>query len=175
MILTIHFLFNLKQGWAGFAFPLLPRALQTFTLATNYTPATASGHIIDGNTAHSTGWWWGFGSGFYFGGDLYYDKGGSPFLGNDLILNQTGTLTYGPGRSVTLSRNPCYKLPPTCKNNAYCNVCSNSERRWLQLTNSKSFLIAGTGIVSQPFDLFELWFCLNWTLRSIFSCTFIFF
>jgi hypothetical protein len=47
-------------GWAGFAFPNLPQPLGPHRNL-NMRPSSAvplDGNKIDGNTAHSTGWWW---------------------------------------------------------------------------------------------------------------------
>ena len=128
----------LPKGWAGFAFPVLPNALQTFR-SSGYFPASETGMIIDGNTAHSTGWWWSFGSGFYFGGDLYY--------------NDNGVLEYDPGRGRTLIRNTCNTM--TQCGGVFCNACKMADKRWLRVTNSKSFLIAGTGMVSLLYFEFD--------------------
>jgi hypothetical protein len=126
-----------QKGWAGFAFPILPTALQTFRNS-GYFPAATTGMTIDGNTAHSTGWWWSFGSGFYFGGDLYYNS-------------TTGILMYDAGRSRGLTRNTCNTM--TQCGGSFCNTCRMADKRWLRVTNSKSFLIAGTGMV-RPYFLF---------------------
>jgi hypothetical protein len=89
------------------------------------------------------------------GGELYYTHNGAPFQGGHTDLNQTGTLTYAPGRGISLLRNPCLALPSNCKNNVFCNQCANANRRWLRITNSKAFLIAGSGVVRKmsPFEL----------------------
>lgn len=44
-------------GWAGFAFPNLPTPLGAHR-DVPLRPSDVLGGNIDGNTAHSTGWWW---------------------------------------------------------------------------------------------------------------------
>jgi hypothetical protein len=53
-------------GWAGFAFPNLLTPLGP-SRSVKIRPSTVTGLLIDGNTAHSTGWWWKSASAFYFG------------------------------------------------------------------------------------------------------------
>jgi hypothetical protein len=88
---------------------------------------------IDGNSAHSSGWWWGHAGAFYFGGELFY--------------NDKNVLEYNPGRGG--DRTPC-------KVNA-CNIkdwnckdwgCPVEEKAFLRVTNSKAFLVAGVGLNS---------------------------
>jgi hypothetical protein len=86
--------------------------------------------MMDGNTAHSSGWWWGHAGAFYFGGSLYY--------------NVNNTLEYNPGRSG--DRSPC-------KVNA-CELgncdwgCPADQRTSIRLTNTKAFLVTGVGLNS---------------------------
>lgn len=58
-------------GWAGFAFPILREPLGP-SRSTNMRPSAQLSKTIDGNTAHSTGWFWEHASGFYLGGSLFY-------------------------------------------------------------------------------------------------------
>jgi hypothetical protein len=118
-----------RQGWAGFAFPLLTTALQTFR-AQVFRPSSVPSLTMDGNTAHSSGWWWGHAGAFYFGGSLYY--------------NSNNVLEYNPGRSG--DRSPC-------KVNA-CELgncdwgCPADQRTSIRITNTKAFLAAGVGLNS---------------------------
>lgn len=88
---------------------------------------------IDGNTGHSSGWWWKHASPFYFGATLSYNK--------------DDKLKYNPGRSDKFFRNTC-KVNPcvTLKND--CGRCDPNNDAWMRVTNSKSFLTAGVGFVS---------------------------
>jgi hypothetical protein len=123
--------FNFK-GWAGFAFPLLPTALQTFRTRSQQ-PSAVTGLTIDGNSAHSSGWWWVHSGAYYFGGKLFYDS--------------AGVLTYNPGRDG--NRDPC-------KVNAcdleYWNCvdwgCPLEHQAYIRITNTKAFLTAGVGLNS---------------------------
>jgi hypothetical protein len=96
-----------------------------------------SNNKINGNTAHSTGWWWHFAGGFYFGGELFYNR----FNGNKL--------TYNPGRGNQYPRNPC-KNNPCLPNITYCSGCRVAYQDWVRITNIKTFLIAGVGLVRLP-------------------------
>ena len=123
-------------GWAGFAFPILPRALGPHNhLQFRPSSATGQGYMIDGNTAHSTGWWWYHTGAFYFGGVLYYE--------NDI-------LTYNPGRSFNFwdhRREPCRH--DFCATDPDCHGwCDPGDMLWIRMTNSKAFLSAGVGLNS---------------------------
>ena len=78
-----------SQGWAGYAFPLLPTPLQSFRTL-EYRPLNEVNLKIDGNTAHSSGWWWTDASPFYLGGALYY--------------NSQNKLVYDAGRTKDFAR-----------------------------------------------------------------------
>jgi hypothetical protein len=80
-------------GYSGFSFPNLPSPTG-LSRAVKLRPSSVPAKIIDGNTAHSTGWWWGQAGAFYFGGAFYYNK--------------NGVLEYNPGRSFDSQhgRNP---------------------------------------------------------------------
>jgi hypothetical protein len=119
----------LAQGWAGFAFPMLKTALQSFRSLV-FRPSSVTSLTIDGNTAHSSGWWWGHGCAFYFGGSLYY--------------NSNNVMEYNAGRGG--DRSPC-------KVNA-CELgncdwgCPADQRTSIRITNTKAFLTAGVGLNS---------------------------
>lgn len=90
--------------------------------------------VFDGNTGHSTGWWWRQASAFYVGSTLQYNK-------------DTNLLEYDPGRSKTFFRNTC-TVNPCFILKKDCGRCTNDNRGWLRFTNIKSFLSAGIGFVS---------------------------
>jgi G8 domain len=121
-------------GWSGFAFPNLPSPLGHHR-DLNVRPSSALPLTIDGNTAHSTGWWWSHAGGFYFGGALYYTK--------------AGLLEYNPGRDFDFNnhgRNTCNRdlcLTGSCGGN-----CEPKEQLWLRLTNTKAFLVPSVGLSS---------------------------
>mmetsp|Transcript_17779 Transcript_17779/g.35766 ORF Transcript_17779/g.35766 Transcript_17779/m.35766 type:complete len:1390 (-) Transcript_17779:60-4229(-) len=115
-------------GWSGFAFPNLPTPLGP-SRNIHVSPLSAISLVLDGNTAHSTAWWWYHASGFYFGGSLYYD-------------DSDGLLTYNPGRSFDFTNH----------NRRSCaqdeTWCSQENKLWNRLTNSKTYLTAGVGLGS---------------------------
>jgi len=115
-------------GWAGFAFPSLRRPIG-YHSDVNMKPSARTGLIIDGNTAHSTGWWWYHAAGFYFGGALYYE-------GDSLVYNA------GRDQSNGL-RSPC--LVDLCESGHCDDWCSEGNRAWVQMTNSKVFLVPSSG------------------------------
>lgn len=128
-------MYTLKQGWAGFAFPILPSAIQDFR-DLSFSPASATALTIDGNTAHSTGWWWKHAAGFYVGGALYY--------------NDDNLLEYNPGRNadLRLTRRPC-NVPIDDCDPSKCNIeCPLGEESFIRVTNTKVYQISGTGFNS---------------------------
>jgi hypothetical protein len=120
------------QGWAGFTFPILPTPLDIFRKDL-LRPSSSMSLLIDGNVAHSTGWWWRQASPFYIGGSLIYNK--------------DDRLEYNPGRSKTYFRNTC-KVNPCITLRGDCARCDNNFDDWIRITNSKSFLSSGIGFVS---------------------------
>ncbi len=57
-------------GWAGFAFPALPAPIKNHRDQTHVTPHAKELLRFEGNSAHSSGWWW-FNAGLiYVGGKL---------------------------------------------------------------------------------------------------------
>lgn len=123
------------KGWAGFAFPNLPTALQTFrSLA--FRPSSVTSLTIDGNTAHSTGWWWSHAGAFYLGGTLYYNT-------------TTNILEYNPGRDFDFDNHD----RRTCTFNACqagdCNYgCPEYDLDAVRFTNTKTFLVPSVGLNS---------------------------
>ena len=91
---------------------------------------------FDGNTAHSTGWWWSHAGAFYSGGSLYYGA-------SDPTL-----LEYDAGRDqVRGGRSPC--LVDKCVTANNCDAyCSEGEQGWFRLTNTKIFLSPSPGLNS---------------------------
>jgi hypothetical protein len=97
-------------------------------------PGNTNGLTIDGNTAHSTGFWWSHAGGFYLGGSLY-------------LKPDNATLRYNPGRGDfdRDERRPC--ADSYCEGTSSC-WCAEEDTRPLTFTNTKTFLIAGVGLNS---------------------------
>jgi len=117
-------------GWAGFAFPVFHSPVGAHR-EVNMRPANRLALTINGNTAHSTGWWWGHAGAFYFGGTLYYDN---------------NILVYNAGRDQSRNRVPC--LVDKCAGGNCDSYCQGGERAWNRITNSKAFLIPSVGLNS---------------------------
>ena len=122
-------------GWAGFAFPILQEPIGASHTDT-FRPSAVTGKILDGNTAHSTGGWWGHAAAFYFGGQLYYEN---------------GLLKYDPGRGDGSSgrnrRVPC--LVDKCATTGDCDsTCREDEWAYIRMTNTKAYQTAGVGLNS---------------------------
>jgi hypothetical protein len=97
-------------------------------------PNAALSLKIDGNTAHSTAFWWNHAAGFYLGGTLWIDN---------------GVLTYNPGRNFNFSQNRESCAVDFCQKNENCDgYCDPADELWNNITNSKTFLTAGTGLNS---------------------------
>jgi len=117
-------------GWAGYAFPELPSPVKLHShLAGQITPSSRPVLQFDGNSAHSSGFWWLNGGLVYVGGKLYHDA-------------DTDLLTYNPGRQDP-ARSTCLSEP--CALRASCN-CPPSHQGWTRFTNTKVFLGRGVGI-----------------------------
>ena len=97
-----------------------------------YRPANADSLTFDGNTAHSTAWWWLDAGAFYIGGALYYD--------------QNDKLVYDPGTSMEARRTTCQVNNCLVFNS--CTKCDDNVTTALKMTNSKAFLAAGMALVS---------------------------
>jgi len=122
-------------GWAGFAFPNLPEPLGPHRGVVNMRPSTVLPLTIDGNTAHSTGWWWFHAGAFYLGGSLYY--------------RDDGVLEYNPGRDFDFNnhgRSTCTINP--CETGNCGNYCAVENHAWVRLTNSKAWLVPSVGLNS---------------------------
>ena len=115
-------------GWSGFSFPIFRKPLgphrdaEMFPQYSDFNPSSRVTLEIDGNTAHSTAWWWNQGSGFYVGGEQYYDS--------------SGRLKYNAGRGGT--RSPCVEDELT-------GECISTHNTF---TNSKIFLTPTGGLNS---------------------------
>lgn len=122
-------------GWAGFSLPVL-HSPNGFHTQVNMRPGNRLTKIFDGNTAHSTGWWWDHAGAFYSGGSLYYSTADNTLL------------EYNAGRDQNMgTRSSC--LVDKCVENNDCNAnCYEGERAWFRLTNNKVFLTASPGLNS---------------------------
>ena len=110
-------------GWSGFAIPILKSPIGSHK-DVDLDPSSRTTLLFDGNTAHSTGQFWGSAAAFYTGGVLYYE--------GDI-------LTYNAGRpDQRHGRSPCVQDQET-------GACLHA---WNRLTNTKVFLIPGAGIGS---------------------------
>ena len=122
-------------GWAGFALPVLHTPIGT-NRDVNMRPANRLTKTFDGNSAHSTGWWWSHAGAFYSGGSLYYNA-------DNITL-----LEYNAGRDQSKgTRSPC--LVDKCAENNNCDAyCYEGERAWYKLTNNKVFMTASPSLNS---------------------------
>ncbi len=110
-------------GWAGFQFPTLAAPIKDHRDDAMF-PADVLMGRFDGNSAHSSGYWWGSSGIIYFGGSLWEDTSTSDM-----------TLSYNGGRDGAL-RDTCQVL----KSNRWnCN----DAPAWTRVTNLKLFLTRG--------------------------------
>ncbi|KAJ3036905.1 Fibrocystin-L, partial [Rhizoclosmatium hyalinum] len=105
-------------GWTGFSFPGLPAPIGLAAGITDFNPSSRPLKLFEGNSAHSTGFWWSNGAGIYVGGQLIMKK---------------GLLEYNPGRVTAGSADTCW-LP---LQNFGCPIPS---RAWMRFGNTKVFL-----------------------------------
>jgi G8 domain len=124
-------------GWAGFAFPNLPRPIGIYRNV-NMRPSSVMplpGNKLDGNTVHSSGWWWYHAGAFYFGGALYY--------------NSQNVLEYNPGRSSNFNEHNRKTCAIDLCAQGDCNGwCPFEMQAFVRLSNSKAFLIPSVGLNS---------------------------
>jgi len=122
-------------GWSGYALPVLHSPIGSHK-DVNMRPGNRLTKTFDGNTAHSTGWWWSHAGAIYSGGSLYYSS------------QYPTRLEYNAGRDQAKGgRSPC--LTDYCVTNGDCgSYCFEGERAWYQLSNSKIFLTASSGLSS---------------------------
>ena len=118
-------------GWAGFAFPELPTPVKLHRGVVK-TPSARPLLAFDGNTAHSSGFWWQNAGTIYFGGKLWHPDEASD------------ALRYNPGRQNP-ARDTCTCEPVEC---GWCSTCGCKEvdKAFVSLTNTKVFLSLGTGL-----------------------------
>lgn len=114
-------------GWTGFAFPQLPAPLRLHRHLA-ITPSARPLLLFDGNTAHSSSWWWFNAGTVYFGGKLLH-----PHTSSDALV-------YNAGRQ---SRQSCAVEP--CSVSSSCS-CPAEHKVYQRMTNTKVFLSAGTGV-----------------------------
>ena len=114
-------------GWAGFAIPTLNKPVG-LSRDVKTRPASALGMVFDGNTAHSSGWWWSNAGAIYIGGSLYYDE--------------NGIFTYNPGRDLKMGNRD------TCRTTPEEGGCPPADHRWIRITNTKVYLTASPGFNS---------------------------
>jgi len=115
-------------GWSGFVFPVLDRPIGTHrnTLLSPYTRPLSR---FQGNTAHSTGFWWADAGAIYFGGKLFYSDV-DPSL-----------LVYRPGRNA---RTTC-AVDFESQGRSYCR---EEDEAYMLLEDTKVFLSASAGVTS---------------------------
>ncbi|KAL1498565.1 hypothetical protein AB1Y20_013884 [Prymnesium parvum] len=116
-------------GWAGFSFPALPKPVKLHRTQTSVTPEARTILQFDGNSAHSSGYWWENAGAIYFGGRLWHPNAGD-------------ALRYNPGRQSP-ARATCTVEP--CTINSACD-CWAAYHAPTVLTNTKVFLSRGTGV-----------------------------
>ena len=117
-------------GWAGFALPVLPRPVMAHR-AQKVTPSSRTFLAFDGNTAHSTGFWWHFAGAIYVGGKLWHPN------------EDSDKLIYNPGRGD--GHDTCSCDPATC---GWCETCGckEADTAFTTFTNTKVFLVQGVGV-----------------------------
>jgi len=111
-------------GWSGFAFPNLPKPVKLFKSQTTTVSARPL-KKFQGNSAHSTGYWFNSASGIYVGGTLKHKTG-------------SDALTYTFGRDG--SRDTCLDDPRLSE-----NWCLYARFSWMIFEDTKVFLINGRG------------------------------
>ena len=122
---------NISSKCKGFALPVFHSPVGP-SKDVDLRPANRLTKTFDGNTAHSTGWWWNHAGAFYSGGSLYYNDA-DPTL-----------LEYNAGRDQEKgNRNPCKVITSSSSGN-----CGAEDRSSYTLTNNKVFLTPSPGINS---------------------------
>ena len=121
-------------GWAGFVFPTLPVPVGA-SRGQQFRPMNARSLLIEGNSAHSTAWWWDRGGAFYFGGSLRF------------LSDVSDLLVYNPGRDPSILRDTCVVDKCAVENNCFV-ACPENEHAWISVTNTKVFLTPGAGLQS---------------------------
>ncbi|KAH9259577.1 hypothetical protein BASA81_001999 [Batrachochytrium salamandrivorans] len=108
-------------GWAGYGFVNLPKPVKMHINYGNgqYTPESRPLLLFKGNTAHSTGYWFGSAGGVYVGGTLQHDV--------------NGVLTYTAGRDG--DRDTCAQDPTLT-----WGYCRPNDYRFMVFEDTKVFL-----------------------------------
>ena len=88
-------------GWAGFALPELPQPVMAHRGQSSVTPSSRTFLAFDGNTAHSTGFWWDHAGAIYVGGKLWH-----PTEGSDALRYNPGRQNPNPNPNANINRNP---------------------------------------------------------------------
>ena len=117
-------------GWAGFVLVELPRPIKMHRNLL-LTPSSRPLRLFDGNTAHSSGFWWLNAGMMYVGGKLFH-----PNSSSDILI-------YSPGR-VNPARDTCDTEP--CSLNVHCR-CQADRRATMRMSNIKLFASRGTGML----------------------------
>ncbi|KAJ3232656.1 Fibrocystin-L [Chytriomyces hyalinus] len=106
-------------GWSGIIFPIFQTPMGLHRNLTSISPRSRPIKVFDGNSAHSSGYWWGNGGAIYVGGLLKYET--------------NGTMSYNPGRTVGATTDAC---------NAPLKSygCDQADWAWLRFSNTKVFL-----------------------------------
>ncbi|KAJ3027564.1 UNVERIFIED_CONTAM: Fibrocystin-L [Siphonaria sp. JEL0065] len=105
-------------GWAGYSFPNMPAPTGLSANVPLLSPSSRPLKVFEGNSAHSTGFWWNNGGGIYVGGLFQTEANGS--------------LSYNPGRSSTTRAQTC-NVPLT-------SLTQCSSLAWMRFNNTKVFL-----------------------------------
>jgi len=114
-------------GWAGYAFPNLPKPVKLHQNYKNgkFTPMSRPTLEFKGNVAHSTGYWFGSAGGIYVGGTLKH------------TYTPDGPLTYTAGRDGDRSTCLYDPLDDTHDQDGYCNA---ENELWMRFEDTKIFL-----------------------------------
>jgi hypothetical protein len=113
-------------GWAGFAFPHLHRPIGP-NAGASMSPQQRPVLAFDGNSAHSSAWWWSGSGSIYVGGKLVLQRASDP----------SSPLLYNPGRGTRHD---------TCRVWSRDRDCGTADQLFLRFTNTKVFLTAHTAI-----------------------------
>ncbi|EFA79241.1 hypothetical protein PPL_07659 [Heterostelium album PN500] len=105
-------------GWASYSFPNLPKPIGNFKNMTNFSPESRTTLEFDGNSAHSAGYYFWFGSCIYCGGKLWYEN------------PNVDSLTYKSGRqdrdTQDVNGNPVWMRWTNMK----VSQCSSGANHW---------------------------------------------
>jgi hypothetical protein len=122
-------------GWAGFAFPVLDRPIGSNANAP-VSPQQRPVLAFDGNSAHSSGWWWKGAGAVYVGGKLGLRKSNDP----------SSPLLYNAGRGGV--HETCTEWTGICSSGQNCPCSSEALQGFLRFTNTKVFLSASSAVAN---------------------------